>query len=249
MAKINYYYRDGQPDYWGMLKAGQRTVTDYKTVTDYGPVTGQSPVQNKGAAMTEDLEVIGTHQEVAGTHTELTGAGYAGAVGIGYQIGNGIGKSVGAYITAKGQAAQLKAQAGISEDNARLAQFGVEQAFRAGEMQIAQIGEKQAEVKARQRTAIAANGIALGVGNTAEVTASTDIKAEQDKIQAEINALSMAWGYRRQRMMGFAQAKADRIMAKATKDAGRGMMIGGLISTAASAVGGAYGAGFFGGGK
>ena len=239
MASI--YFDNGQPNYWAMLKAGQRTVTDYVQQEGHWDYSQQGDFGN--ALWVEGEKVA------VGTHTETTGAGYAGAAGIGYQLGNGIGKAVGAYITAKGQAAQLKAQAGISEDNARLAQFGVEQAFRAGEAQVAQIAYKQAQVKARQRTAIAANGIALGVGNTAEVTASTDIQAEQDKIQAQINALSQAWGYRRQRMMGFAQAKADRIMAKATKDAGRGMMIGGLISTAASAVGGAYGAGFFGGGK
>lgn len=224
----NIYYSNGQPDYWAMIKAGQRTVYDY------------GPVQNEGAAMTEEVGVVGSH-------TEITGAGYAGAVGAGYSIGKGVGQAVGAYINAKAQAAQLKAQASISEDNARVAQFGVEQAFRAGEAQVAQIAYEQAQTKARQRVAIAANGIALGVGSTAETTASTDIQAEQDKIQAEINALSQAWGYRRQRIMGFAEAKAQRIMAKATKRAGRAQMIGGLISTAASAVGGAYSAGMLGG--
>lgn len=169
------------------------------------------------------------------TGGELTTAGWAGAAGIGMEIGKGVGEAIGGYLTARATASALYAQAAISEDNARVAQFGVEQAFRAGELQLAQIGYKQSETKARQRVAYAANGIAIGVGSSAEVMASTDIEAEQDKITARQNALAQAWGYRRQRMMAFATAEGNRIMAKATTKAGRVSMYAGLASTALSA--------------
>lgn len=174
---------------------------------------------------------------------------YGGAAGIGYGIGKGVGDALSAYITARGTAAVLAAQASITEDNGYFAQMGVEQAFRAGEAQIAAVGMKQADVKAQQRTAFAANGIAIGVGSAAEQAASTDIQAEVDKITAQQNALAQAWGYRRQRMMAFAQAKGQRIMADATRSAGRTQMLGGIASTAAQAVGGFMGGTFTLGGQ
>lgn len=180
--------------------------------------------------------VIGTKTEVA----DKTGA-MVGALGIGLEVGQGIGEAVGAYISAKATAASYAAQASISRDNAYAAQFGVEQSFKQGEAAVASIGYKQAETKARQRVAMAANGVAIGVGSSAEQLASTDISAEQDKLVAQQNALSQAWGYRRQRMVGLAQARGAEIMAHAAKSAGRVQMYAGLAATAIGAAGGYYG--------
>ena len=202
---------------------------------------GRTPIKKKAIySIGEPDSRVKIGEETTGG--ELTASGWAGAAGIGMEIGKGVGEAIGGYITAKATASALCAQASVSEDNARVAQFGVEQAFRAGETQLAQIGYKQAETKARQRVAYAANGIAIGVGSSAEVMASTDIEAEVDKITARQNALSQAWGYRRQRMMSFAQAEGNRIMAKATTSAGRVNMYAGLASTALSAWAGFSGA-------
>lgn len=202
---------------------------------------GRTPIKTKAIySVGEPNTRVKIGEETTGG--ELTASGWAGAAGIGMEIGKGVGEAIGGYITAKATASALRAQASISEDNARVAQFGVEQAFRAGETQLAQIGYKQAETKARQRVAYAANGIAIGVGSSAEVMASTDIEAEVDKITAQQNALAQAWGYRRQRMMSFAQAEGNRIMAKATTSAGRANMYAGLASTALSAWAGFSGA-------
>ena len=202
---------------------------------------GRTPIKTKAIySVGEPNTRVKIGEETTGG--ELTASGWAGAAGIGMEIGKGVGEAIGGYITAKATASVLRAQASISEDNARVAQFGVEQAFRAGETQLAQIGYKQAETKARQRVAYAANGIAIGVGSSAEIMASTDIEAEVDKITARQNALAQAWGYRRQRMMSFAQAEGNRIMAKATMSAGRANMYAGLASTALSAWAGFSGA-------
>ena len=214
-----YNHSYATPDYWKLFRNGRSPV--YKVQP--GP---------------------GMSEEVVQTGEKLNASGYAGAVGIGMQIGQGVGQAIGGYIEASAAATALRAQAAITEDNAYVAQFGVEQAFRAGEAQLAQIGYKQSETKARQRVAYAANGVAIGVGSSAEVMASTDIQAEVDKANARVNALQQAWGYRRQRMMAFAQAEGNRIMAKATTRAGRVNMYAGLAATALSAW-----AGYAGGGK
>lgn len=202
---------------------------------------GRTPIQKQAIYSTGEPNTRVKIGEKT-TGGELTASGWAGAAGIGMEIGKGVGDAIGGYITAKATATALRAQAAISEDNARVAQFGVEQAFRAGELQLAQIGHKQAETKAQQRVAYAANGIAIGVGSSAEAMASTDLQAEADKITARQNALAQAWGYRRQRMMAFATAEGNRIMAKATTKAGRVNMYAGLASTALSAWAGFAGA-------
>lgn len=215
------------PNYYSILKNSLKFT---KTVD----------VQRAGEPVRNSLET--TEQNLSSPEVADTTGAAIGAIGIGLEIGQGIGESVSAYMTAKATAASYMAQASISRDNALYAQFGVEQSFKQGEAQVAAIGYKQAETKARQRVAMAANGIAIGVGSSAEQLASTDISAEQDKLTAQQNALAQAWGYRRQRMMGLAQARGAELMASAYKSAGRVQMYGGLAATAIRAAGGAYSA-------
>lgn len=215
------YNKNYVVSYYDLLKSGKRTVKrDKPVVMEYRSSSDPSKVE-------KTVEVD--------SYDEVTGAGWAGAIGVGTSIGKGIGDAVGGYITAKAAAAQYAAQASISTDNAYFAQMGVEQAFRAGEAQLAAIGMKQADTKARQRVAFAANGIAIGVGSSAEQLASTDVQAEADKLTAQQNALAAAWGYRRQRMMSFAEASANRLMARTSKSVGRTNMYAGLASTALNA--------------
>lgn len=152
----------------------------------------------------------------------------------------GVGDMYAAYETARANAYSLKTAASISEDNMHLAQFGVEAAFKAGESQIAAVSQRAAEVKAKQRVAFSANGVALGVGSTAEAMASTDIQKEVDENTIKLNALQQAWGYRRQRMMLKAQADGQRVMAKAQKSIGIAQMVG-TLGQMISSVGGMYG--------
>ena len=53
-----------------------------------------------------------------------------------------------------------------------------------------------AQVKARQKVALAANRVAIGVGSAAEQLASTDIVKKINLNRLESNAKSEAWGYR-----------------------------------------------------
>lgn len=242
MAKASetYSLKGGGFDYWSMWRDGMKTVpvmeVQYTPVAD--PPAGSDLGNPQWTRSGGEAKLVETGAQTK----EITKAGAVGAVGVGIEIGKGIGDAVGTYLLSKARAAQLNASAAISEDNARVAQFGVEQAFRAGEAQVAKVGYEQSMKKAQSRNAFAANGIAIGVGSTAEHLASIDIEAEVDKLTAKQNALAAAWGYRRQRIMGFAQAEGDRIMARATKSAGRVSMYSGLATTMMKAWAGYAGA-------
>lgn len=180
----------------------------------------------------------GTHEVKAGAKAAASESGGNSdnaadlfqSIGFGMQVGGQVGGSYGAYVMAKAAADSLLSAAAATEDNARLMQLGVEQSYRAGEYQIAHLTMRAAEIKAQQRTAYAANGVAVGVGSAAEVAASTDLQKEVDKYTAQMNALQGAWNYRRKKIMGYAQAKGQRITAGATKAAGRGTMLAGMMS-------------------
>ena len=168
-----------------------------------------------------------------------TGDNVWGSIGVGLMIGAALGQAHTAYTSARIQASNLAAQSRISADNAKLAQVGVEQAFRRGEAEISQLTRKAALVKAQQRTAFAARGVALGVGNTAEVMASTDISKEADKMTVEANALAAAWGYRRRAIMAEAQSKAQAEMARAYRSSAPWAAAASLINSAAQ-ISGSY---------
>jgi len=85
-----------------------------------------------------------------------------------------------------------------AEANAKIAEMGAESALHQGQQQSAALTLKAGQMKSSQRAAMAANGIDLGVGNAAEIQASTDIMKEIDKNQIEANAIRTAWGYRTQ---------------------------------------------------
>lgn len=114
------------------------------------------------------------------------------------QIGGGVTSAVGSYYGAQGQKVALKSQAAIADVNARIAELGAQSALNQGQQQVGALTLKAGQLKSSQRASMAANGIDLGVGNAAEVLASTDIMKEIDKNTVEANAVRNAWGYRTQ---------------------------------------------------
>jgi len=132
------------------------------------------------------------------------------------QIGGGVTSAVGSYFSAATQKATLKGQAAIADANARIAdanasavrttadvnariaELGAQSALLQGQQQVGALTLKAGQLKSRQRASLAANGIDLGVGNAAEIQASTDIMSEIDRNTIEANAVRSAWGYRTQ---------------------------------------------------
>lgn len=112
------------------------------------------------------------------------------------QIGGGVTSAIGSYNSAAIQKINLNTQAAIADSNARIAEVGAQSALLRGQKQASALTLKAGQLKSRQRASMAANGIDLGVGNAAEIQASTDIMAEIDKNTIETNAVYEAWGYR-----------------------------------------------------
>ena len=158
----------------------------------------------------------------AGSTSSFSGAagGAAGGASIGLAIGQAIGSMYSAWKGGKTTDYVMKKQAEISEQNRQMAQMSAESAFRQGEAQAAQMTYKSGQIKAKQRTAMAANGVKVGVGSSAEVLASTDIMKEIDKSTIQMNALQAAWGYRQQALQASAQGGIYSGMGSYMKSAG-----------------------------
>lgn len=123
------------------------------------------------------------------------GAGPMGNLGIGVAIGQAIGAAVGAFISSKATSYVLEKQAEINRINEARMQMGYESALRAGESQISKVTREAGAVKARQKTAMASNGVSLGVGSAAEITATTEVNKKLDVRTIQENALTNSWGY------------------------------------------------------
>lgn len=101
-------------------------------------------------------------------------------------------KSVTRYNNAIAQA-----QADIAKINADTMNLHYQQRLFAAEGEYQRETMQAAQMKARQKVALAAaNGVAIGVGSAAEQLASTDIVKKVNLNRLESNAKSEAWGYR-----------------------------------------------------
>ena len=166
-----------------------------------------------------------------------------GNLAIGMAASSAVLEGIGAYSNSRMKAGQLDLQASNAASSARMAELGAQQALYAGESQIAQLTRRAGQIKAQQRAGFAASGVAVGVGNSAEVMTSTDVMKEVDSRTAKLNALQASWGYRRQAMMLDAQSKAASIMADANRSAAGLNAFSSLLSGATKVAGMYYGMG------
>lgn len=113
-------------------------------------------------------------------------------------VAGGITSAFGAFSGAQAQKSGLKAQAGIADTNARIAEMSAQSTLDAGQKESGRYTLQVGNLKSKQRAAMAANGVDLGVGNAAETLASTEIIKEIDKNQIEANSIRSAWGLRTQ---------------------------------------------------
>lgn len=128
-------------------------------------------------------------------------------------VGGSVNSAVGAYYGAAMQKQNLKFSAAMADINARIADMGAESALLQGKSEVAKLTQQAGQLKSRQRAAMAANGIDLGVGNAAEVQVSTDMMKEIDANTLKSNAMRNAWGYRNQALNYRTQASMDRVTA------------------------------------
>lgn len=121
-----------------------------------------------------------------------------GKASLGLSVAGMLSGAVGSFYSARSTKNQLKYEAAIADINARLSEKAAQQELQRGQFEVGQITRRAGQIKGSQRASMAANGIDLGVGSAAELQASTDLMKEIDRNQAEVNAISSAWGYRTQ---------------------------------------------------
>lgn len=112
------------------------------------------------------------------------------------QIAGGAISGIGSYFSAASKKSSLRFQADMADINSRIDELGAQGELLKGERATAELTRKAGALKGNQRASMAANGIDLGVGSAAEVTASTDLMKEIDKNTIAANAVRSAWGYR-----------------------------------------------------
>lgn len=151
-------------------------------------------------------------------------------IGLASKIGGLAFSTIGAYSSAQTAQGNLRMQATAADANARIAELGAQSAMAQGQQQAAALTLKAGNLKSAQRARLAANGVDLGVGNAAEVLASTEIMKEIDRNQLEANATRTAFGYRAQA----ANYQGDAIMKRAAAGS-----ISPLMAAGATLLGGA----------
>jgi hypothetical protein len=154
------------------------------------------------------------------------------------QIGGGVTSAVGSYYSAATNKINLQGAAGIADTNARIAELGAQSALNQGQQQVGALTLKAGQLKSSQKVSMAANGIDLGVGNAAEIQASTDIMKEIDSNTLTVNAVRNAWSYRTQAVNYQNEAITKRGAANGISPGGA--MFSSLLGSAGSVAGSWY---------
>lgn len=130
-------------------------------------------------------------------------------------LANGVIGAVGSiatgYYNSRIQKAQQEMAIRVQEYNARQAERAAQSALMSSNFKIGQISEKFEKVKSSQKAAMAANGIVLGVGSAAEVTASTDINKRRSIDNQYANGYSEVSKYRMQGVNAQSQVAATAV--------------------------------------
>lgn len=102
------------------------------------------------------------------------------------------------YQNAKNERTILKCQSEIYKIQAQSYRNAAEDALRQGNQQVAAITYQAGQKKAAAKVSMAAAGIQVGTGSSAEILASYDITKEMQVNQTLANAVNASFGYQRQ---------------------------------------------------
>jgi hypothetical protein len=132
------------------------------------------------------------------------------------QIGGTASSTIGAVGAAMGQ----KHQAQIDDTNARLSTLAAEAALRQGEHEEQASRLNYADLKSKQKVAIAANGLDRGSDSAVRLLTTTDFLGETDAQTIHANAVRASFGYRAQAVGYGNSALARRAVNPAVAGAG-----------------------------
>jgi hypothetical protein len=101
--------------------------------------------------------------------------------------------AAGTGVAARGQYQAGKVQDRVNSNNRVMAEYQAQDALRRGEEDAIAAQRKASGLRGAQRTALAANGVDLGVGTPAALVDQTDFFAAADRGTIRDNAAREAW--------------------------------------------------------
>lgn len=105
---------------------------------------------------------------------------------------------VGTGLSAYGMYSQAQTSKQIAKNNAVTAEYAAQDALRRGEKDVMELRRKGASLQSSQRAAMAAKGLDLGYGTSADLQDQTDFFTESDVATTRTNAAKEAWSRRSQ---------------------------------------------------
>lgn len=152
----------------------------------------------------------------------------AGYISLASTAVSGFVGAVGSIWTAKYNNAIAQSKANIARLNAQLMEQQAQSVLQQNEKSTVRKTMAAGQVKAKARTALAANGVAVAEGSSAELQASTDLIKEMDVNTMKANATREAWGYR----MKAVNYEGEALVAQATKKSTLGAFGSTLLGSA-----------------
>lgn len=163
----------------------------------------------------------GKNVDTTGMSASLTKTAQTGKmmqnVGVVTAVLGGISSAIGSFYAAQSAQYQEKAQASsfafqsdMAAINASRAEMTAESIEESGKSQVANYTMRAGQEKAGAVATMAARGIALGVGSTAEVAASMDVEKDLNVMAINSNTTRQAWGAREQSTNYKNQSLLDR---------------------------------------
>lgn len=137
--------------------------------------------------------------------------------------------AIGAYAGAQAN----RAQASISDTNARLSELGAQAALLQGQTEEMRSRLATANLKSSQRVSFAANGVDLGEGSSARTLTSTDVLGEVDAHTIHANSVRAAFGYRTQ-VLNYTNDAMQRRAGPGGLQAGATTLLSGASQVASS---------------
>lgn len=116
--------------------------------------------------------------------------------------------AAGTAMTAYGQYQQGQAANDAAKYNAKMAEYGAQDAQRRGEEEAAAIQRKAASLKSSQRVSLASRGLDIGYGTAGDLQDQTDFFGQMDAGTARSNAAQQAWNYRAQGTLARAEGRS-----------------------------------------
>ncbi|CAB4199493.1 hypothetical protein UFOVP1326_51 [uncultured Caudovirales phage] len=143
------------------------------------------------------------------------GAEDVGGLATVLQVAGGGMATRGAYDKAVSDKRAYTMQAGVSENNAMLADIEAGFAADRGEQAVGRSDLKHAAVKGAQRARLAANGVDLTEGSALGILADSDLYAEEDRNSIITNTANEVYGKR----MQASNARSNAAMLRERADA------------------------------